>query len=274
MRHADRRAIMLHIVLATGALAMLFPFLWMVAMSFMALHEVEQYPPVWIPETLRWSNYAEALMDWQIGRALLNSMVVTGTGIVGQILISSSAAYAFARLRFPGRDHMFLVYLATLMIPFHVTLIPLYRLVWSAGLTNSYAALILPGLFSPFSVFLLRQFFLQIPRELDEAARLDGAGRWRIYWEIVMPLSRPALAGVGIFSFLNIWNELLWPLVAVSDQGLFTLPLAVASMGGQFVSTINVQMAGASIASLPVVLAFLLLQRHFIASITTSGLKQ
>lgn len=265
--------IWIHVALGLGALLMAFPFVRMVAMSVMSRSEIQAYPPVWIPQSLLWSNYSEALFDYGVGRALLNSVFVTVLAVAGGVFVSALAAYAFARLKFKGRDVLFLLYVGTLMIPLQVTIIPLYTLAWNLGLTDTYIALILPHQFNPFAVFLIRQYFLKLPNELEEAARIDGAGHFRIFWTIVLPLSKPALAAAGVLSLLTVWNDLLWPLVILSSEDKYTIPLALASFVGQFNTVLNLQMASATIACVPVVVAFMLLQRHFIAGIASTGLK-
>ena len=194
MKLRRRETVSLQLVTALGAAALLFPFLWMISASLQTLQEVEAFPPIWIPEVPQWSNYVEAVVNYTIGRALLNSAIVTTVSVVGQLIVCSLGAYAFSRLRFPGRDTIFLLFLATMMIPHYVTIIPLYTMVWSAGLIDTYTALIFPGLFSPFGTFLLRQFFNQIPISLDEATLIDGGNHWHIYLYVIMPLSR---AGLG-----------------------------------------------------------------------------
>ncbi len=272
-RGAIIRASIFHVALVVGAIAMLIPFFWMASTSFKALAETDVYPPVWVPQTLHWENYVEAVLTYGIGRAFVNSLVVTIFVLIGQLITCSFGAYAFARLRFPGRDALFLGYLATMMIPHEVTIIPMYGIFWSLRLINTYAALIIPGLFSPFGTFLLRQFFKQVPLVLDEAIRIDGGNEWTSYWHIVLPLSKSALGALAIFTFLGSWNDLFWPLVVVDKKELFTIPLALAMMVGQFVTVINVQMAGATLSSLPIIVAFLLAQRQFISSIVLSGVK-
>ncbi len=267
------QATRLHISLIAGSLLMVAPFLWMLSASLQTLAEVEAFPPVWLPAAPQWQNYITSLVEYQTARALVNSTIVTLASVAGQLLICSLSAYAFSRLRFRGRDQFFLLYLATMMIPHYVTIIPLYTLVWSAGLIDTYAALIVPGLFSPFGTFLLRQFFNQIPISLDEATLIDGGSHWQIFWYVILPLARPGLGALGIFSFLGIWNTLFWPVLVINSKELFTLPLALAMAQGQFVSLINVQMAGAVIACVPVIVMFLLLQRQFIESLALSGMK-
>jgi multiple sugar transport system permease protein len=183
------------------------------------------------------------------------------------------AAYAFARIRFRGRDLLFLVYLITLMVPAQVTMVPLFILMRLLGLTNSYAGLILPSVTSAFGVFLLRQFFLTIPRDLEEAAFLDGASHWTVFWRVILPLSRPGLAALTIFSFMASWNSFLWPLLIITDQSLMTLPLGLSTLQGQYTTVWNQLMAGTVISILPIVVVYVLAQRHFVEGMTLSGLK-
>lgn len=263
----------LQAVLFLGAVLMGLPFLWMISASLQTFAEVEAFPPVWLPATPQWSNYLTAVVDMQLGLAMFNSVFVTLVSVAGQIFFCSLSAYAFSRLRFPGRDGLFLVYLATMMIPHYVTIIPLYTLMFKAGMIDSYEALIIPGLFSPFGTFLLRQFFNQIPISLDEATVIDGGSHWQIYWHVIMPLARSGLGALGIFSFLGTWNTLFWPVLVINSKELFTLPLALAMAKGQFLNLIHIEMAGAVIACLPVVILFLIMQKQFISSIALSGVK-
>lgn len=269
---ANRRAI-LYFVLVFGGLLMMYPFARMVIMSFMTVKEIQTLPPVWIPEKLLFSNYIEALINHNLLRSLINSVFVSTLAVGGGVFVSALAAYAFARIEFRGRDVLFLIYIGTLMIPLQVTIIPLYTIAWKLGLTDTYFALIVPHWFNPFAVFLIRQYFLKIPKEIEEAARLDGAGHFRIFWTILMPLSKPALAAAAVLSLLTVWNDLLWPLVILSSEEKYTVPLQLASFAGRFYSDLNLQMASATVACIPVVLVFMVLQRHFIAGISSTGLK-
>ena len=202
-----------------------------------------------------------------------NSLFVSILITVGQVFTSSLAAFAFARLRFRGRDQIFLAYLGTLMVPAVVTMIPLFALFRIFRLTDSYAALILPGLFSAYGTFMLRQFFLSLPRELEEAALIDGASLWQIYWRIILPLSRPALAALGIFVFLHSWNEFMWPLIVINRLSLKTLPIGLAYFQDSYSTDWHLLMAGSVIVMLPVLIIFLVGQRFFIRGIVLSGIK-
>ena len=263
----------LHIALILGSVIMLLPFVWMLSTSLKRPPEVFAYPPIWIPSQIAWSNYARTISAMPFGRFYLNSLIVTISVTALQIIISSLAAFAFARLQFRGRNALFLLYLATLMIPFQVTMIPNFILLtrflrWY----DTYQALILPPAFSAFSTFLLRQYFLGIPRDLDEAARMDGASSLRIWWQVIMPLSGPAIAALAIFVSLNTWNEFLWPLVITNSLDMRTLPVGLAAFQGQYKVDWNLLMAGSVIAMVPVLLVYIIGQRWFIRGITMTGL--
>lgn len=256
-----------YLVLILVAIVMMFPFGWMVSTSLKTLTEASSFPPTWLPSHFQFGNYWQALTKYGIGRSFVNSAIVTVCVVAGQLIVCSTGGYAFARLPFRGREALFLVYLATLMISFQVTLVPLYLLMRSLHLLNSYYGLIIPGLFSPLGTFLMRQFIRQIPRDLDEAVLVDGGNHWSIFWHVILPLCRPVLGALAVLSFLETWNALLWPLVAVNTSALYTLPLALATFAGQYVTLLNLQMAGAVMTTVPVIVVFLILQRQFVAGI-------
>ncbi|MBS1251794.1 MAG: L-arabinose transport system permease protein AraQ [Anaerolineales bacterium] len=262
----------LHLALLLGSVFVLLPFLWMLSTSLKEPAADCIIPPRWIPSNFAWSNYTEATTVMPFGRFYLNSLVVAICVTLLQILTASLAAFAFARLRFQGRDAIFLLYLATLMIPFQVTMIPNFALVRFLGWFDSYKALILPPAFSAFSTFLLRQYFRGIPLELDEAARIDGASSFRIWWQIIMPLSRPALAALSIFTFLASWNDFLWPLVITNSLEMRTLPVGLSAFQGQFNVQWHLLMAGAVIALIPVLVVYVAAQKQFIQGITLAGM--
>jgi multiple sugar transport system permease protein len=262
----------LHAALIAGSVVMLLPFAWMLSTSLKRPPEIFMYPPIWIPSQVAWDNYATTVNAMPFGRFYLNSIIVTLSVTTLQILVSSLAAFAFARLRFRGREALFLLYLATLMVPFQVTMLPNFILVRALGWYDTYQALILPTAFSAFSTFLLRQYFLGIPRDLDEAARMDGASSFRVWWQIIMPLSGPALAALAIFVSLNSWNEFLWPLIITNSLAMRTLPVGLSTFQGQFKTEWNLLMAGSVIAMLPVLLVYIAAQRWFIKGITMTGM--
>lgn len=262
----------LHLALILGSLVMLLPFAWMLSTSLKEAAEVFTYPPTWIPKKFAWSNFKEALTSLPFGRFYLNSFIVAICVTALTLLTSSLAAFAFARLRFRGRNTLFLVYLATLMIPFPVLLIPNFIMVRLLGWYDSYAALILPPAFSAFATFLLRQFFKGIPTELDDAARIDGASSLRIWWQIILPNSTAALAALSIFVFLGNWNEFLWPLVVTNSENMRTVPVGLNIFQGQFGVKWQLLMAAAVVAMLPVLIVYILAQKWFIRGITISGM--
>ena len=252
---------------------MLIPFLWMVSTSFMNEAEVYSYPPRLLPETIRWENYREALTILPFGRFFLNTILITALSVVGQLVTCSMAAYAFARLRFKGRDKLFALYLATMMIPAIVTLIPSFLIISAFGWVNTYWALFTPTLTSVWGIFLLRQFFLTLPRDYEDAARLDGATDWDIYWRIILPLSKPALATLSIFAFMATWKDFLWPLIVTNTNEMRPVEVGIAMFSSLYATDWPYQMAAAVVVMLPIVIVFFFAQRYFIEGITLSGLK-
>ncbi len=262
----------LHAILIAGSVVMLLPFVWMLSTSLKEPRQIFTYPPVWIPSPIAWENYPATVSAMPFGRFYFNSFVVAASVTILQILTSSLAAFAFARLRFRGRNALFLLYLATLMIPFQVTMIPNFILVRFLGWYDSYQALILPTAFSALSTFLLRQYFLGIPMDLDEAARMDGASSWRIWWRIIMPLSGPAIAALSIFTFLASWNDFLWPLVITTSLEMRTLPVGISAFQGQYNVQWHLLMAGSVIAMLPVLIIYVIGQKWVVRGITLTGM--
>lgn len=265
--------ILFYIVLILAALMMLVPFLWMISTSLKADEYVLTIPPQLIPRPLTSGSYSQLLDLFPIGRMFFNSLLVAVVTTIGQLFISAMAAYAFSRIEFRGRDVLFLLYLATLMIPSQVTIIPLFILMRYLGWINTYPGLIVPGIFSAFGTFLLRQFFLTLPKDLEEAAFIDGANRWTIFWRIILPLSRPALATLAVFAFMGAWNAYLWPLFILRDELLMTLPVGLATLHGRWLTQWNLVMAGSVITVIPMVIIYLLAQRYFVRGVVLSGLK-
>lgn len=261
-----------HAVLAIGAALMVIPFVWELLTSVKTLSSATKVPPTLVPDW-RWANYGRVFELLPFGDQFLNTVLMTVGRTAGQLLFCSMAAYAFARLRFPGRNLIFGVFLSVLMVPPPLFVIPQYEIMAKLGWLNSLQALIVPGLFSAFGVFLLRQFFLGLPKELDEAARLDGASPLRIYWSVMLPLAKPGLLALAILTILWSWNDLFWPLVVNTDPEKMTLSAGLASLQGQFQTDYPVLMAGSLLASLPVIAIFVVMQRHFIEGITLSGNK-
>ena len=261
-------------ILSLGALIMIIPFLWMISTSLKTKGSVMILPPQLIPDEINFDNFVRVSEVFPVGRFFINSLFVAIVSTIGQLLTASMAAYAFARLKFRGRDVLFLIYLATLMVPMQVTMIPQFILMKYLGWLDTYQGLILPGIFNAFGTFLLRQFFLTIPRTLEEAAFIDGASHFRVYWQIILPLAKPALATLAVFSFMQSWNNFLWPLIIVGQKEMMTLPLGLSLLQGRWTTDWNLMMAGVVISVLPVLAVYLFAQKYFIKGITLSGLKE
>ncbi|MDF2961629.1 MAG: sugar transporter permease [Paenibacillus sp.] len=262
-----------YIILLAFSGIMVLPFIWMVSSSLKDMDEVHEIPIRWIPETFRFSNYVEVFESIPMVRFILNSFFVASSVTLLAIFVSSLAAYAFARLNFKGKHILFLLFLTTMMIPQQVTMIPNFLIMKYFGWLNTYYALIFPHLFTAFGVFMLRQFFLSIPAELEDAARIDGCSRFRIYWNIMIPLAKPAFVTLGIFLFLGEWNSFLWPLIVIDSIDLQPIQVGLRSFQGEFATQWHLMMAGAFIAELPVLLFYIFCQRYIIEGIATSGIK-
>ncbi|HZD03438.1 MAG TPA: carbohydrate ABC transporter permease, partial [Longimicrobiales bacterium] len=256
-----------------AALTMLFPFLWMVLTSLQGQLEVFHYPPSLVPDDPRWGNYPGALTAQPFGRYLLNSAVFAACVVAGQLATAATAGYAFARLDFRGRDRLFLLFLSTMMVPAVVVLIPRFLLVDSLGWVDTYRGLVSTELVSVWGIFLLRQYFRTVPRELEEAARIDGAGPFRIFWSVSLPLARPALATLGLFAFIDAWKNLLWPLLVTRSQAMRVVEVGIASFHGTYEVNWPYQMAAGVVAVLPVVVLFLFTQRYFVKGIQMEGFR-
>jgi multiple sugar transport system permease protein len=275
MRPSDsRRSLpsryLLYVILLLGSVIMLMPFLVMLVVS---LFPNEAFLARRFPlDQITLSNYIETFRVLPFGRYFLNSSIVAVAVTILQIVVSSLAAFAFARLRFHGREVIFLLYLVTLMIPAQVTLIPNFLIIKSLGWYDTYLALTVPLLFSAFSTFLLRQFYRGIPLDLDEAARMDGASSWRIWWQVIVPLSWPVMGALAIFTFQATWNDFLWPLVVTGSETMRTIPVGLAYFVGQYGTAWNLLMAGSVIALLPVLVIYVLAQKTFVQGITLTGM--
>ena len=271
---AGRAPWWLYVLLALGLVLMIGPFVWMLLGAFKPAAELRTVTPTLLPQEWTLKNFSNLFSKLDFATYFVNSAIIAVTVTVANLLFCSMAGYALAKLEWRGRSKVFALVMATLMVPGSVTLVPLFVLMSKLGLVNSYAAVILPFAAGAFGVFLMRQFMMGVPRDLLDAARIDGAGEWRIFWRIVLPLSKPALAALGIFQFLASWNNFLWPLVALTDESKYTLPVALATFAiGQNKADYGLMMAGSVALVAPVVLVFLLLQRHFTQSITMTGLK-
>jgi multiple sugar transport system permease protein len=262
-----------YVVLAIGALVMLLPFIWMVATSLKTQADIFGDPTALLPIHPTFDAYRDVWVRIPFGRFFFNTVVFAGGVTVLSLLFDSMTAYALARLEFRGRELVFWLVLLTMMVPFQITLIPLFITVFQIGWINTYWGLIIPRATSAFGIFLLRQFFVSLPKELDDAARIDGAGELRVYWQIVLPLAAPALATLATFHFMNNWNDLMWPLVMTSSTDMRTVPSGLALFMGNFVIEHAVLMAGATIGLAPLTVAFLFGQRYFVRGVVMTGLK-
>lgn len=260
-----------YLVVSAGALLMVVPFLWMASTAFKDPGATFDYPPTWLPDPFSLKNFREVWTIVPFDRYLFNSLFVAVCITAGEVLTSSLAAYAFARLRFPGRDALFLMYLATLMIPGQVTIIPNFILMRWFEWINTYQGLIIPTAFTAFGTFLLRQYFLSIPRELEEAARVDGASYFQVWWRIIMPLASPAIATLAVFSFMGAWNSFLWPYIMINTADMRTITVALRAFQTDYGTEWGLMMAGSLIAVVPMLLIFLAAQRYFVRGIATTG---
>ena len=268
------RRILRFFLLSVVAMLFLAPALWMISSSLKPDYEIFATPPTLWPANPRWQNYAEALTSLPFGRFAVNTLIIALSSIVGHILSCSIVAYGFARLRAPGKEFFFILMLSTLILPYPVTMVPLFIIFSKLGLVNSFAPLILPAFFgNAFYIFLLRQAFMQIPPDLEDAARMDGASTLQVLWNVILPLSLPALATVAIFTFQAAWNDFLAPLIFLHDQSLYTLQLGLSLFRGAY----NVQwaylMAASLVVTLPVIFIFFFAQRSFIEGISFTGTK-
>jgi multiple sugar transport system permease protein len=267
-----RRLIIVVVLLLISAVFLL-PFLWMLSASLRTQGDLLGNPATLWPQEFTWDNYLEVWRQIPFGRQLLNTTVYAGVVTIVSVTLDSMAGYAFARFEFPGRGVLFVVVLVTLMLPIQVTLIPVYQLLTDLGWINSLPGLIVPRIADAFGIFFMRQFFLSLPRDLEDAARLDGVSEFGIWRRIMMPLAWPAVLTLGLFNLLYNWNDLLWPLVVTTDERMRTLPAGLALFKGQHSAEYGLLMAGAILALLPMVVAFFLVQRRFVEGIATTGLK-
>lgn len=273
-RTASRlRQVLAYVVLILLAVVAVGPLLWMVSTSLKSNASAIQYPPKWIPDHWQWSNYTSLFDELPMGRWIFNSIFISSAVVFFQLLFCSMAAFAFSRLEFRGRDAIFFLFLGSMMIPYQVTLIPQYVLFSKLGWLNTYQGLILPNVSAPLGVFLLRQFFLTVPKDIEDAARIDGASWFRIYWQIILPLSKAALITFGVFSFIGMWGDFLWPLVSIDSSTLYPVTLGLAFLNGTYATDWPRLMAGDVITLVPLILLYGCVQRYFVQGIAVTGLK-
>ena len=268
-----RVPILLHAVLAAGAALTLFPLAWMVSASLMPTGEASTLPPRLVPSRVTFEHYVELFTRLNLARGFLNSATVTVTTTLASVVINGMAGYAFAKLRFRGRERLFQILLAALVIPAQVGMMPLFLELKAIGLVNTLVGAMIPGLASIFGIFLVRQYALGIPDDLLDAARIDGASEARIFWSVVVPVIRPILVTLAAFNFLNMWNDFMWPLIVLSDDSKFTLPVALASLVGEHVQDTELMMAGSVLTVLPVLAMFLALQRVYTEGVMMGSVK-
>ncbi len=272
-REKNRGLWAVHLVLIVGAVLMVFPFIWQLLTSFKTLGDSIQVPPSLLPDPWVFTNYAEVFESMPFGQMFANSVMLTVGRTLGQVVLCTMAGYAFARIPFPGRNAVFVVFLSVLMVPSQLYLLPQYEIIQSLGWLNTLQALIVPGIFSAFGTFLMRQFFMSLPAELEEAARIDGANPWQTFWRIMLPLAKPGIIALVVFTVLWSWNDLLWPLIVTTDPDKMPLSVGLSQLVGLHGTDYPVLMAGALLATLPMLITFMILQRQFIQGIAFSGSK-
>lgn len=269
-----RNSTLTHLVLLVGVVLMFVPLAWTLSTSLKSPGEVYQFPPTWIPQEILWSNYVKAVTAIPFFLYLWNTVVITALSVIGKVISITLVAFSFARLRWWGRNFMFVVMLATMMLPPHITLIPQFIMFKWWGWINTFLPLVVPAFFGgPYLTFLVRQYLLAIPRELDDAARIDGCSDFGLYWRIIMPLSKPAILIVVIFVFNGTWNEFLLPLIYLQSSNLFTLALGLRMFQGEASTSWNLLMAASLLSMLPVIILFFATQRYFIQGVVFTGVK-
>ncbi|WP_345762060.1 carbohydrate ABC transporter permease [Diaminobutyricibacter sp. McL0608] len=261
-----------HVILIVGAIVMVVPFFWEFSTSLKTYADATALPPKLLP-TFEWNNYVSVFQSLPFGEQFFNTVAMTVARTVGQVFFCAAAGYAFARLQFPGKNAIFILFLSVLMIPSQLFLLSQYEIMQSLGLLNTVAALALPGIFSAFGTFLMRQFFMQLPQELDDAARLDGANPFQVFWRVMLPLAKNGMLALGILTAIWSWNDLLWPLVVNNDPEKMPLSAGLATLQGQFLTNYPVLMAGSLLASIPMILLFVIFQKNMLEGIASSGIK-
>ena len=262
----------IYAILLLGAVLVFFPFAWTISTSLKTEQQTLAYPPTWVPDPVQWENYPDALTARPFGRYYVNTTIITTLSVIGQVLSSAVVAYGFARFRFPGRGFIFLVLLSTLMIPFHMLIIPRFILFRYLGWLDTFLPLIVPNFFGgAFSIFLLRQYFLTIPLDLDEAAKMDGANAFQIFMSIILPLARPALGAVAVFEFVSTWNDFLGPLIYLSSDRNYTVSIGLAAFRNDYFTAWHLFMAASAVAMLAPLIVFFVAQRYFISGVALTG---
>lgn len=272
MKDTFSKVVLVTVLVVTGVLTV-SPLLWMVSASFMPAGQASSYPIRIVPDPVTVEHYETLFSRLNVGRYFLNSVALSVSITLISLLVNSLAGYAFAKFRFGGRDKLFKFLLAALVIPAQVTMLPLFLMLNKLGLVNTYFGVIIPGITSIFGIFVIRQYALSIPDSIIEAARIDGASDLRIYATIILPLCKPILVTLAIFTFMGTWNDFLWPLIVMTDDSMYTLPVALASLAGEHVQDTELMMAGSVITVLPVLIVFIVLQRYYIQGIMMGSVK-
>jgi multiple sugar transport system permease protein len=265
--------VIVHIILLSGLIIAVFPFFWMICTSFKTSGEAMQIPPTILPEHFTTKAYSTIMSALPFAKVYLNTIISTAVTTVAQVILCSMAGYVFARIKFPFRNAIFILVLSVLMVPGQIFLIPQYMIIMHLGLLDTIPALFLPNLFSAFGTFLMRQFFMSMPKELEEAAIIDGAGRNRIFWTIMFPLAKPGLISLAIFTVRFAWNDFMWPLIVNTSMDKMTLGPALSTLEGQYRTEYPMQMAGAVMAVIPLVIFFFIFQKQFLEGVAHSGIK-
>ncbi|TFG96756.1 MAG: carbohydrate ABC transporter permease [Calditrichales bacterium] len=268
------KTVVVHILIYGLALITIAPFFWMVLTSLKDISDIFVYPPKWWPSEFHFENYLNAFDAAPFGKFYFNSLFVALSVTIGQLITCSMAAFAFARLNFKGRDPLFYIFLGTMMVPYNVTMIPSFMILYWFGWIDTYQAMIVPGLAAAFGTFLLRQFFMTIPKELEEAAYIDGASKFAVLWRIIVPLAKPALATLAIFTFMGVFNDFIWSLIVLNSEEMHTVQLGLAIFRDRYVTQWDLLMAGSVTAVLPILIVFFVAQKYFIKGIALSGLKE
>lgn len=263
-----------HIVLIISSILMLIPFLWMISCSLKSPQEIYALPQTILPKRFAWENYVKMFQSAPWATYTLNTVKVASLVTLGQVVTSCCAAYAFSRLKFKGKNILFVIYISTMMIPYQVMMIPTFKIVSAFGWVNSHKALIIPAVFSSFGVFMLRQFFMAIPKELEEAARIDGCSYPRIFWEIIIKNSKGGIITLALLTFMSTWNDFLRPLIYLNDSSLYTLSLGLSKFQGSYSTEWGQMMAGTLISLLPILIVYLCCQKYFVEGIAMSGIKE
>ncbi len=267
------KKVFIHLFLIITGIITLAPFIWMVSAAFMPDGHANVYPPRFFPDVFTWEQFENLFSRLNIGRNFLNSLILAVSITFISIFFNSMAGYAFAKYRFKGKKSLFNLLLSSMVIPAQVTMLPLFLMLKSVGLINTYLAIIIPGMANMFGIFLIRQYALSIPDSLIEAARIDGATDFQIYRTVILPLCMPVLTTLAIFTFMMIWNDFLWPLIALTDKSMYTLPVALANLMGEHTKDPELMMAGSMITIIPVLIVFLALQKYYIRGIMMGSVK-